>query len=103
MNAVVKQSDVSLTTDMWTSRTGDGYISLTCHCILPDFEIFQKNLLTRHLLGTHDHGHITAALQSGAEEWGIDLSSVTAFITDNGSNIIKSVESDLCILHIPCV
>ena len=32
------------------------------------------------------------ALQSAAEEWGIDLPvTVTAFVTDNGSNIVKCI------------
>ena len=44
MNAVLKQGDVSLTTDMWTSCA--------------------------------DHGHITAALQSGTEEWRIEGNSI---------------------------
>jgi len=49
----------------------------------------------------HDHEHII--LQVGTREWGIGLQhQVYAFTTDNGSNIVKSVEEDLYMLRIPC-
>ena len=86
INILSKQHDVPLTTDMWTSHAGNGYISLTCHCVLPDFKLFHKNLQKRHLPDVHDHVHITKALESAAEECGIELSTVVAFVTDNGSN-----------------
>ena len=100
---VTQQQHLTLTSDMWTSRVGDGYISLTCHCITPEFEVFHKNLLTQNLPGVHDHGHIAEALQTGTRAWGIDLEQqVFAFTTNNGSNIVKSVEEDLGKLRIPC-
>ena len=68
-----KQSYLSLTTDMWTSRSGDGYISLTAHYITADFEMKHNNLTTCHLPGTHDHTNIAAALRNLAEQWVIDL------------------------------
>ena len=58
-----KQSSLSLTTDMWTSRSGDGYISLTTHYITADFEMKHSNLTASHLPGTHDHTNIAAALR----------------------------------------
>ena len=88
-----------LTTDMWTSHAGNEYISLTTLSVLPTFEMMNKNLMTRHIPGEHDHTHIAEALQSAAEEWGIVLPViVTAFVTDNGSNIVKSIH----ILRAPC-
>ena len=86
-----------LTTDMWTSRAGNGYISLTTHSVLPTFE------MTNLIPGEHDHTHIAEALQSATEEWGIDLPViVTAFVTYNGCNIVKCIEDDLHILRVPC-
>ena len=100
---VAQQKYLTLTSDMWTSRAGDGYISLTCHCVTPEFEMFHKNLQTQRLPGVHDHEHITEALQEGTREWGIDLEhQVNAFTTDNGSNIVKSIEEDIGKLRIPC-
>ena len=98
-----KQSYLSLTTDMWTSRSGDGYISLTAHYITADFEMKHNNLTTCHLPGTHDHTNIAAALRNLAEQWVIDLDDqVTCFTTDNGSNIVKMLRDDLQKMHIPC-
>ena len=97
---VTSMPNISLTTDMWTSRAGDGYISLTCHGISSEFELYHRNLLTRHLPYIHYHSSISEALRSGTNEWGIKLEDVSAFTTDNGSNIVKSV--DLQKLRIPC-
>ena len=98
------QSHISLTTDMWTSRAGDGYISLTCHCVSSEFEMHHRNLFTRHLPGVHDHVNIAEALRASTMEWGIDLQDqVMGFTTDNGSNIVKTIKDDLQKLRIPCV
>ena len=72
-SVLCQQHYVSLTTDMWTSRAGNGYISLTTHSVYLPLKWWNKNLMTRHLPGEHDHTHIAEALQSAAEEWGIDL------------------------------
>ena len=52
-NQVAQQSCLSLTMDMWTSRVGDGYISLTAHYITDDFELCHHNLSTCHFPGSH--------------------------------------------------
>jgi len=65
-------------------------------------EMHHNNLLTRHLPGVHDQEHTTEALKAGTREWGMDLQhQVSTFMTDNGSNIVKSVEEDLHKLCIP--
>jgi len=46
-----QQEWMSLTTDMWTLRAGDDYISLTAHFICRIFEMMHRNLETRHLPG----------------------------------------------------
>ena len=73
LRVVAQQQHVTLMSDMWTSHAGNGYISLTCHCVTSEFEMYHKNLLTQHLPGVHDHEHISEALQAGTREWGIDL------------------------------
>ena len=91
-NQVAQQSCLSLTTDMWTSRTGDRYISLTAHYITDDFELCHHNLSTCHFPGSHNHSTIAEILQKLADTWSIDLNEhVSCFTTDNGSNIVKSL------------
>ena len=100
---VAQQSFLSLTTDMWTSRAGDGYISLTAHYIIDEFEMMHSSLSTHHLPGKHDHTNIAEAIQKLADLWNIDLESqVSCFTTDNGFNIVKSLKEDLNKLHVPC-
>ena len=102
-NRVAQQSVLSLTTDIWTSRAGDGYISLTAHYVTDDFELCHHNLSTCHFPGTHDHSNIAEILQKLADTWNIDLDNqVSCFTTDNGSNIVKSLKDDLNKMHIPC-
>ena len=99
---VAQQEWMSLTTDMWTSKAGDGYISLTAHFICRNFEMLHRNLETRHLPGVHDHSHLANALRASASEWCINLAHVSAFTTDNAANIVKTVKEDLEITHLPC-
>ena len=88
---------------MWTSRAGDGYISLTAHYITDNFELCHQNLSTCHFPGTHDYLNITEILQKFADAWNIDLDNqVSCFTTDNGLNVVKSLKNDLNIMHIPC-
>ena len=43
---IAQQNCLSLTTDMWTSKTGAGYISLTSHFQTSDFQMMHRNLGT---------------------------------------------------------
>ena len=74
-----------LTTDMWTSRAGDGYCLLTVHHVTERFKMHSSQLQCQHLPGVHDHSEaITGALC----EWRIQLGKdIVAFVTDNISNI----------------
>lgn len=97
-----QQEWMSLTTDLWMSKAGDGYISLTAHFVCRNFEMMHRNLETHHLPGVHDHSHLASALRGSTSEWCIDLDHVSAFTTDNGSNIVKTVKEDLEVAHLPC-
>ena len=102
-NQIAQQYVLSLTTDMWTSRAGDRYISLTAHYITEYFELCHQNLSMCHFPGTHGHSNIAEILQKLAGTWGIDLGEqVSCFSTNNGSNIVKSLKDDLNKMHIPC-
>ena len=93
---------LSCTTDMWSSRNGDGYIALTCHFIDPDFKMCCHNLQTHHFPGTHNHTTIVQALNTAAKEWCISFDKqLVAFTTDSGSNIVKALE-DMDVLRLAC-
>ena len=60
IRGIVASADyLCCTTDMWSSRTGDGYISLTCHFINPEFKMCCHNLVTHHFPGVHDFNTIS--------------------------------------------
>lgn len=97
------QQCVTLTTDMWTSRAGEGYFSLTAHYITEEFEMHSSHLQCHHLPGVHDHAHISEAINDSLADWCIHLDTdVVVFVTDNGSNIKKSLKDDLNKLNLPC-
>ena len=90
-------------TDMWTSRGGDGYFLLTTRYKTEEFEMQSRHLQCHHLPGVHDHIHISEAITDALAEWCIQLDTdVVAFVTDNASNIKKSLKHDLGILNLPC-
>ena len=94
---------MSLTTNLWMSKAGNGYcISLTAHSVCRNFEMMHRNLETRHLPGVQDYSHLASAFHGTTSEWCIDLDHVPAFTTDNGSNIFKAVKKDLEVTYLPC-
>ena len=92
----------SCTTDMWSSRGGDGYISLTCHFITSEFQMCFHNLQTHHFPGTHDHATISQTLTAATSDWCINFDKqLVALTTDSGSNIVKALES-MNVLRLAC-
>ena len=100
----LKQVDyMGMTTDMWTSRAKDGYISLTAHYISPQFVMRHRNLQSCHFPGSHTATNIAAMLQNLVEDWGIDLfSQVPAFTSDNARNVVNAISENLMLVAIPC-
>ena len=87
---------------MWTSHSGDAYISLTVHYVHKEFKMNHSNLNTCPLPGVYNHTNIAIALQKLADEWLIDFESqVFSFTTDNSFNIVTALKDDLK-LHILC-
>ena len=67
---VVSAEFLSCTTDMWSSRNGDGYIAYTCHFINPDFKMCCHNLQTHHFPGTHN---CSSSENTAAKDWCISF------------------------------
>ncbi|KAK4328281.1 hypothetical protein Pmani_001306 [Petrolisthes manimaculis] len=86
----VSDRDITLTTDLWTSRAGEAYMSLTCHYISKDWKFRSHILSTSHLPGEHTAHAIAEKLTTEAEEWGIS-EKIQAIVTDNGANMVAGV------------
>ncbi|KAJ8893918.1 hypothetical protein PR048_006519 [Dryococelus australis] len=75
-----KQS-LALTTDMWTSWFGDGYISLICNFITSSFHLKKNVLNISHFLGSH---------------------GLPVYVVSDNACSIRSVISNSGCEHIPC-
>ncbi|XP_073835857.1 E3 SUMO-protein ligase ZBED1-like [Musca autumnalis] len=91
----------AITTDGWTSRANEGYLTVTCHFV-QNFVLRSAVLSTKKLLVATNHtaDNIAASLREVFEEWGI-LHKVITIVTDNDSTMIKACEL-LQKRHLPC-
>ena len=82
---------IHLTTDLWTSKGNYGYIGVTATWLTSDF-IFHEVLLTcNHLEYPHTGKNISDELNQIIRDWRLQ-NTVFTISTDNGSNMVKSVQ-----------
>ncbi|KAI3833382.1 hypothetical protein MKW92_051298 [Papaver armeniacum] len=88
---------ISLTSDMWTSVTTTGYISLTVHYIDEDWKLQKKLLNFSPLPPPHSGEALSAKLFSMLEDWGIEEKVCNITLDNAASNIrcIKVMKSRL--------
>lgn len=80
-------STLAFTSDIWSSRANESFISLTCHFVTVRFEMKKFTLNMRHLPESHTALNIAAALEQLCAEWEIPTDCVKYVVTDNGRNI----------------
>ncbi|XP_039519610.1 E3 SUMO-protein ligase ZBED1-like [Pimephales promelas] len=79
------------TTDMWSSRTMEPYMSLTVHYIDDNYEIKSRCLQTAYFPENHTGENIAQGLKEALASWGLCEDQQVSITTDNGSNIVKAV------------
>lgn len=85
-------SAVTFTSDMWTSRANESYVSFTCHLLTPSFRMKRFTLNTRHMeLVSHSAENIAQMLVEMCAEWEIPDGCRKYIVTDNGRNIRAAV------------
>ncbi|XP_077096440.1 E3 SUMO-protein ligase ZBED1-like [Siphateles boraxobius] len=99
MTTLQHANHVILTTDMWTSRSTEAYLTVTCHFI-DNWQMENFVLETCHFSVQHTADNISAELKRIAEEWGI-TQKVLAVVTDNGANMVAAVHKAGW-MHYPC-
>lgn len=82
-----------MTTDGWTARAAQGYITITALYIDDNFEIQNQ---TRQLNSSHTAENLAEVLTNAVEEWGLKKSQPVAITTDNSSNIFPHIR---CFAH----
>lgn len=79
---------LSFTSDMWTSRANESYISLTCHFLDSQFKLTRYNLSTCHFPGKHTSARIASILDKLVTDWDIPKDVCPFYVvTDNARNI----------------
>ncbi|XP_044317154.1 E3 SUMO-protein ligase ZBED1-like [Drosophila rhopaloa] len=94
---------LALTTDLWTSRANEGYITITCHFISNNFKLESAILSTQHLLTPTNHtaANIAETIKSVLDDWAI-AQKVVCLVSDNDASMKKACVS-LKYKHLPCV
>ena len=91
---------VSITTDCWTSRAVESFMTVTVHFITGDWQLQSRVLTTMALRGSHTAEKLSSSLRDVFAAWGI-LEEVTTCVTDNAANIVSAVGM-LKLRHQPC-
>lgn len=93
-------SSVVLTTDMWTSRATQAFLTVTAHCIDEEWEIQAYTLDTVNVVEDHTGDNISNVLTQIVEDWGIN-NKIHAVVADIAPNMVKAVRTNMW-KHIPC-
>lgn len=102
---LLKELDsISITTDGWTSRATQSYITITAHGINSDWEMVNCVLQTRALFESHTGHNIAEVLTAAVNEWDLKRANRDiAIVTDNARNMDVAVkEAGGLAPHIKC-
>lgn len=80
------------TTDLWSSRTMEPYMSLTVHYVDTDFNMKSKCLQTAYFPEDHTGILIAQGLREAMAAWGLPEDKLVCMITDNAGNITLAAE-----------
>jgi len=93
---------ISLTADLWTSRSKHGYLGLTATWINHNFEISDVLLEITYFPTPHTAEAIADIIRSSIQKWKIEDRVIT-ITTDNGSNMIAAINKLTPITRLSCV
>lgn len=79
------------TTDLWSSRTSEPYMSLTIHFIDEEWALHSKCLQTAYFPEDHTGEIISQGLEDALKSWGLREDRQVCITTDNGANVVKAV------------
>ncbi|XP_055956189.1 E3 SUMO-protein ligase ZBED1-like, partial [Patella vulgata] len=85
LDKVKKAAHVGLTTDSWTSRSTESYVTITSTFITEDWERANYVLQTRKLCESHTGENLAIVLSDAIKEW--NISDQPSLVTDNARNM----------------
>jgi len=78
------------TTDLWSSRTMEPYMSLTVHFISSDFTMKSRCLQTAFFPADHTGEELAQGLKESLAAWSLEEDKMVCITTDSGANIVKA-------------
>ena len=79
---------MALTTDGWTSRATESYITITAHFINDNWEMKNYVLQTRPMHESHTGANIAEVIKEAVQEWNIPQENdCIPLVSDNASNM----------------
>ncbi len=78
---------IAITTDLWTSRATESYITVTAHFVDEGWNLQNKVLLTQAMPEKHTGINIAERLRDSVKEWNIDENNISAVVRDNARNM----------------
>ncbi|XP_053221444.1 E3 SUMO-protein ligase ZBED1-like [Podarcis raffonei] len=97
----IKDTELVITTDCWTSVAGTQFLAVTVHFISDEWKLTNAFLGCKHILKDHNSDNLCEMLTDTLSEWGIDVKNIFCSTTDNGTNIVKVVRQ-LGLEHVSC-
>ena len=89
---MAQASYFAVTTDGWTSRANEWYLSHTDHYIDKEW-ILQNHLLeTRHCPQSHTGENLATKLEDMLNAWNLSVAQLSVATTNNGANIVLAME-----------
>ncbi|XP_035806010.2 E3 SUMO-protein ligase ZBED1-like [Amphiprion ocellaris] len=82
----------ALTTDPWTSRATQPYMSVTIHFISKDWTLCARCLQTAYFPDDHTGVMLAQGLRDTLESWGLQECHLVCVTTDNATNNISAME-----------
>lgn len=102
--ALQKGERVAITTDGWTSRATQSYLTITAHTIDIEWEMKSFVLQTRVMFESHTGQNIAAVLKEAVNEWKLgQADQPTVVVTDNARNMDVAVREAGLGPHIKCL
>ncbi|XP_053376453.1 E3 SUMO-protein ligase ZBED1-like [Mercenaria mercenaria] len=93
--------EIAITTDGWTSRATESYITVTSTHINEKWEMKNYVLMTRAMPDSHTGQNIADFLKEALVEWGIPQTPLY-LVSDNAANMKRAGEILQCELHLGC-
>ena len=97
----VASHNLALTTDIWTSRATEAYITITAHYIDDDWNLVSKVLCTEGMPERHTGVNIAERIRAAMRSWQVKDEAISGIVHDNAANMMTAMD-ELDLNHMSC-